>query len=176
MTATFRLAVVSSVVLMSSRVLRRHSHRQHTPLPFASSICSTRSGFKGRSSQRQPYGRRSGGSTGDALAATCQVRGDARWEPGPGVAGLAVKDGQLTGRVTSDGALIHLERTSGLDVPDTLHAIEVRMRASDGANVSIQTSPRDDRQPGRYVCGGAATAVAAAVAHSCRATRSRRTS
>ena len=62
------------------------------------------------------------------------------WEPGPGVAGLTVKDGQLIGRTTGDSALIHLERTSGLDVPDTLHAIEVRMRASDGANLSIQTS------------------------------------
>ena len=39
-----------------------------------------------------------------------------------------------------DAALIHVERTTGLDVPDTLHAIEVRMRASDGANLSIQTS------------------------------------
>ncbi len=63
------------------------------------------------------------------------------WEPGPGIAGLTIKDGQLTGRATGDGALIHLERTSGLDVPDTLHAIEVRMRASNGANLSIQTSP-----------------------------------
>ncbi len=63
------------------------------------------------------------------------------WEAGPGVVGLTVKDGQLTGRATGDGALIHFERTSGLDVPDTLHAIEVRMRASNGANLSIQTSP-----------------------------------
>ena len=62
------------------------------------------------------------------------------WEPGPGVAGLTVKDGQLTGRATGDAALIHIERTSGLDVPDTVHAIEVRMRASSGANLSIQTS------------------------------------
>ena len=62
------------------------------------------------------------------------------WEPGPGIVGLTVKDGQLTGRATAGAALIHIERTSGLDVPDTLHAIEVRMRASDGANLSIQTS------------------------------------
>jgi arylsulfatase A-like enzyme len=63
------------------------------------------------------------------------------WESGPGVAGLTLKDGQLTGRATGDASLIHFERTSGLDVADTLHAVEIRMRASDGANVSIQTSP-----------------------------------
>lgn len=62
------------------------------------------------------------------------------WAAGPGVTGLAIKDGYLTGRSTGEAALLHLERTTGLDVPDTLHAIEVRMRASDGANLSIQTS------------------------------------
>src|SRR5687767_4499192 len=32
------------------------------------------------------------------------------WEPGPGIAGLTIKDGQLTGRTAGGAALIHLER------------------------------------------------------------------
>ena len=75
------------------------------------------------------------------LPPPAKFAGTRGWEAGPGVAGLTVTNGQLTGRTTGEGGLVHFERTSGLDVPDTLHAIEVRMRVSDGANLSIQTSP-----------------------------------
>ena len=151
MTATFRLAVVSSVVLMtlacSGATPTDTQPRCRSPRRFVRREARSRVSQTGDSHTADDLAvrRRRRSPPPAKFAAT---RG---WEPGPGVAGLTVKDGQLTGRVTTDGALIHLERTSGLDVPDTLHAIEVRMRASHGANVSIQTSPADDRQPGRYV-------------------------
>ncbi|HUE87678.1 MAG TPA: sulfatase [Vicinamibacterales bacterium] len=62
------------------------------------------------------------------------------WQAGPGVAVLAVQSGQLSGRSTTDVPLIHLERTTGLDAPDMLHSVEIRMRASGGANLAVQTS------------------------------------
>jgi arylsulfatase A-like enzyme len=62
------------------------------------------------------------------------------WEAGPGVSDLAIRDGLLVGRTTSDTPLIHLERPSGFDVPDNLHAVEIRMRVSDGANLAMQAS------------------------------------
>src|SRR6185503_16410634 len=59
------------------------------------------------------------------------------WEAGPGVEGLAVKDGMLTGRSTTAYPILHVERTTGLENPDQLQAIEVRLRASAGTNVSL---------------------------------------
>jgi arylsulfatase A-like enzyme len=63
------------------------------------------------------------------------------WEAGPGVTGLAIRDGALVGRTTSDFPIIHLERTGGLDNADQLHAVEIRMRASKGANLAVQMRP-----------------------------------
>ncbi len=54
------------------------------------------------------------------------------WEAGPGVTGLTIRNGRLTGRSTTDFPLLHFERTTGLDNLDLLHAIEVRMRISAG--------------------------------------------
>ncbi len=62
------------------------------------------------------------------------------WEAGPGVANLAVADGRLEGRTTSDFPMIRVERSSGLDNPDQLHAIEIRLRVSAGANLEVTTS------------------------------------
>lgn len=59
------------------------------------------------------------------------------FQAGPGVTGLRVFEGRLTARATSDVPIVHVERTSGLEEPDTLHAVEIRLRASKGANVSI---------------------------------------
>ena len=66
-----------------------------------------------------------------------QTRG---WEGGPGVAGLMIRDGRLTGRSTSDFPLLHLERTAGLDNYDQLQAVEVRMRVSAGGQALFVTS------------------------------------
>ena len=63
---------------------------------------------------------------------------DHGWKAGPGVAGLAVRDGRLVGRATTDVPIVHVERTSRIDDPDTLHAVEVRLRASKGSNLSME--------------------------------------
>ena len=54
------------------------------------------------------------------------------------MAGLALTAGHLTGRSTNDFPVVHFARTSGFDSPDLVHAVEIRMRATDGGNVSIQ--------------------------------------
>jgi arylsulfatase A-like enzyme len=59
------------------------------------------------------------------------------WTSGPGVAGVSVREGRLTGRTTDDFPILHIERRSGLDNHDLLHAIEVRMRVSAGKELSI---------------------------------------
>ena len=61
------------------------------------------------------------------------------WEAGPGVSGLALRNGLLVGRTTTDFPVIRIERTTGLENPDQLQAVEIRMRASGGANVSAVT-------------------------------------
>lgn len=63
------------------------------------------------------------------------------WEPGPGVTGLAVTDGKLVGRSTTNFPIIRIERTAGLDNADQLHAVEIRMRVSAGTNLSLATRP-----------------------------------
>ena len=60
------------------------------------------------------------------------------WAAGPGVAGLALTAGHLTGRSTNDFPVVHFARTSGFDSADLVHAVEIRMRAPDGGNVWIQ--------------------------------------
>jgi len=59
------------------------------------------------------------------------------WQAGPGVGGLAVRSGRLVGRSTSDFPIIHVERTSGLEDRDILHAVEVRARASVAGRLSL---------------------------------------
>jgi arylsulfatase A-like enzyme len=61
------------------------------------------------------------------------------WEAGPGVTGLAVRDGLLVGRTTTDFPILRVERTTGLDNADQVHAVEVRLRASKGTNLSVVT-------------------------------------
>ena len=62
------------------------------------------------------------------------------WEAGPGVSGLAIRDGVLVGRSTTDFPILHIERTSGLENADQLHAVEVRLRVSKGANLALTSS------------------------------------
>jgi arylsulfatase A-like enzyme len=63
------------------------------------------------------------------------------WEGGAGVSGLAIRDGLLVGRTTSDFPVLHVERAAGLDNADQLYAVEVRLRVSAGANLFVATSP-----------------------------------
>ena len=55
------------------------------------------------------------------------------WSAAYGVADLKLVDGKLTGRSTSDVAVIYVPAPATLDAKDTLFAIEVRQRASGGA-------------------------------------------
>ena len=66
------------------------------------------------------------------------------WEAGPGIADLAVREGRLTGRTTRELSVLHLGRTPDPTHRDTLHAIEVRMRATAGANLQVDFSGRED--------------------------------
>ena len=61
------------------------------------------------------------------------------WEGGTGISGLAVREGKLAGRTTTDFPILRIERTAELDSRDQFHAIEVRMRASGGSTISIAT-------------------------------------
>jgi arylsulfatase A-like enzyme len=58
-------------------------------------------------------------------------------EGSPAVQGLAVRDGRLVGRTTTDFPLLRIARTKDLANPDQFHAIEVRLRASEGANLLV---------------------------------------
>jgi arylsulfatase A-like enzyme len=64
------------------------------------------------------------------------------WTAGPGVQGLAVRDGRLVGRTSADVALIDLERPPS-DDRDVVHEVQVRMRASAGANLSVMLRPTE---------------------------------
>ena len=69
------------------------------------------------------------------------------WTIISGATALSIKDQLLTGRTTSDLPILHFQRTSGLDSRDQLHSIEVRMRASAGTNLWIETSGREEFDP-----------------------------
>jgi arylsulfatase A-like enzyme len=57
------------------------------------------------------------------------------------VDGAAIRDGRFAGRASSDFPMFRLERTADLANRDQIHAFEIRMRASAGANVSMTTQP-----------------------------------
>ena len=61
------------------------------------------------------------------------------WEPGLGISGLAIRDGRLTGRSSTEFPVLQIERTQDLDNRDQIHAIEIRMKVSAGAQVSVIT-------------------------------------
>jgi arylsulfatase A-like enzyme len=54
-----------------------------------------------------------------------------------GASGLAVRDGLLVGRATTDVPILQVERTTALNSRDQLHSIEIRMRASGGSNLGV---------------------------------------
>jgi len=66
------------------------------------------------------------------------------WEAGPGIADLAVRDGRLAGRTTDELSVLHLATTPDPTRRDTLHGVEIRMRASSGANVQVDLNGREE--------------------------------
>ena len=75
-----------------------------------------------------------------------------KWDAFAGVTGLSVREGRLSGRTSTAFPVIHVQRTSGLDSQDIVHAIEIRMRVSAGTELAItqygrrKDQPRRDRQ------------------------------
>lgn len=57
------------------------------------------------------------------------------WKAGPGVSGLRLVDGRLTGRSTTEFPVIYAQRPA-LDENDVLHSLDLRIRVSGGANMS----------------------------------------
>jgi arylsulfatase A-like enzyme len=82
-----------------------------------------------------------GGSPQAAQARRTEWRFDKIVPQGAGIGEAAVRDGRFVARSTSDFPMFRLERTSDLDNRDQLQHIEIRMRTSAGANVSLTTQP-----------------------------------
>lgn len=62
------------------------------------------------------------------------------WKVGAGVSNLTLREGRLTGRTGTDTPIIFVKRTDRLDEPDQVHSVEIRMRVSQGANLSLSTA------------------------------------
>ncbi len=58
------------------------------------------------------------------------------WAAGPGVADLKAENGLLVGRTTAAFPILHLRRPRS-DDRDVVHEVQVRVRASAGANLSV---------------------------------------
>ena len=66
------------------------------------------------------------------------------WKSGVGVSGLRVDDGRLLGRSTTDFPIIWVDNKDGVDSPDLLHAVEVRLRVGKGSNLMATAQGADD--------------------------------
>ena len=66
------------------------------------------------------------------------------WKAGVGVSGFEVRDGSLRGRSTTDFPIIWVELEEELDAVDLLHAVEVQMRVSRGANMMASSAGEQD--------------------------------
>ncbi len=86
---------------------------------------------------------------GSAKAASAAGAGD--WRASHDVAGLAERGAELTGRSTGDFPLISVERTEGLADGDTLHALEIRLRVSEGKNLAFSWSDEEKPDFGKMI-------------------------
>jgi len=73
----------------------------------------------------------------DAPASAADKLAKPGWKAGPGIAGLAIKDGLLSGQTTEDIAILDLERSSGLEDRDVIDSVEVRARVSAGSELAV---------------------------------------
>ena len=60
------------------------------------------------------------------------------WMDGGGVAQLEVHDGLLTGETTSESPIVHVEWDDELALRDRLHAVDIELQVSDGANLEVE--------------------------------------
>jgi arylsulfatase A-like enzyme len=66
------------------------------------------------------------------------------WKAGPGVSGLRVVDGRLTGRATTDFPIIHAAVPQNIDTEDDFYSVEVRIRSSAAGEVAVIRSNADE--------------------------------
>jgi len=60
------------------------------------------------------------------------------WKAFNGVSGLAVRNGRLVGRATSEMPMLHLVRSPGYEEREAIHAIEVRLKVSAGRTMAVE--------------------------------------
>ncbi len=84
---------------------------------------------------------------------TPPAAGHAGWDAIHDVAGLRVSDGRLAGRASGVLPILHVERTEGVESPDVLHSIEVRLRVSAGTTLSVGFSGEEEIDPKQVVTG-----------------------
>ena len=60
------------------------------------------------------------------------------WMDGGGVAQLEVHDGLLTGETTSESPIVYVEWDDELALRDRLHAVDIELQVSDGANLEVE--------------------------------------
>ena len=60
------------------------------------------------------------------------------WMDGGGVAQLEVHNGLLTGETTSESPIVHVEWDDELALRDRLHAVDIELQVSDGANLEVE--------------------------------------
>jgi len=70
---------------------------------------------------------------------------------GPGVSGLRVADGLLTGTASTATPVIHVERPEGFDANDVLHEVSIRARVSAGTNLHVVFSGSEEPNIERIV-------------------------
>jgi arylsulfatase A-like enzyme len=69
------------------------------------------------------------------------------WRAFSGVSGLAIRDGRLVGRTIDDMPLVHFERVTGMNDPDPVQQVEVRLRLSAGSTVAMGFSSSERLDP-----------------------------
>ena len=70
------------------------------------------------------------------------------WKSGQGVRDLALRDGRLVGRTTSEKPVVYVSRTQGPFDADLLHEIEVRIRISAGTKLTVVFSGDEELDVG----------------------------
>jgi len=73
------------------------------------------------------------------------------WKAGVGVSGLALRNGRLAGRSTEDFPIIYL--SPKFEDDDLVHSVEIRMRATKGANLSVSGAVKEEPPDFKQVVG-----------------------
>jgi arylsulfatase A-like enzyme len=66
------------------------------------------------------------------------------WKAGPGVSGLKIVEGRLTGRTTTDFPIIHAAVPQNIDGEDDFYSVDVRIRSSAAGEVAVIRSTSDE--------------------------------